>query len=142
MKALTDGPLVYIEDDEDDQFLFERAIKELNLRNQIHFFFNGQDALHYLETTEEKPLLILCDIMMPVLTGLELRQMIDQNEYLKQKAIPFIFYTTSAGPELVQQAYNGTIQGFHIKAQEYVEFKEQINLIINYWKSCLHPNSF
>ncbi|GAB3697865.1 hypothetical protein GCM10027592_22390 [Spirosoma flavus] len=142
MTTLTDGPIVYVDDDEDDQFLFGRAIKELGLLNEIRFFADGLGARAYLETTQEKPLLILCDINMPVMNGLEFRRLIDADEFLRKKSIPFIFYTTAAGPELVNLAYEGTIQGFHVKASEFVHYKEQLNLIISYWKACVHPNSF
>ncbi|GAB4023075.1 response regulator [Spirosoma koreense] len=142
MISLTDGPIVYIDDDEDDQFLFERAVRELTFTNKIHFFGSGQQALDYLETTDEKPLLILCDFSMPRMSGLDLRRQINRSDYLRQKSIPFLFYTTAASPDQVRQAYETTIQGFHIKAQEFQEFKAQIHLIITYWQSCLHPNSF
>lgn len=142
MLPLTDGPLVYIEDDEDDQFLFQQAVRELGFTNQIHAFGNGQEALTYLESTTDKPLLILCGLNMPVLGGLELRRIIDGNEYLKQKSIPFIYFTTAASPAQVAQAYRGDIQGFHVKGHEFGALKAQLHLIITYWQSCLHPNSF
>ncbi|MBD2703218.1 response regulator [Spirosoma sp. BT702] len=142
MKTLTNGPIIYVDDDEDDRFLFERAIRDLALPNEIRSFADGLEARSYLETTQEKPLLILCDINMPVMNGLEFRRLIDADEYLRKKSIPFVFYTTAAGPELVNLAYEGTIQGFHVKATEFSANKEQLNLIITYWKACIHPNSF
>ena len=142
MVPLTDGPLVYIDDDDDDQFLFQRAVQELGLTNQLHLFGNGLEALHYLESTTEKPLLILCDLTMPVMDGLELRRTVDGNEYLKQKSVPFIYFTTAASPNQVKQAYDGDIQGFHVKAHDFDALKAQLQLIITYWQACLHPNSF
>ena len=142
MVTLTDGPIIYIDDDEDDQFLFEQMLKELGLINKVRPFSDGQNALDYLKTTSDKPLLILCDLNMPMMNGIELHKHIDDDPYLKQKSIPFIFYTTAAGPEQVRQAYKGTVQGFHAKAQDLSEYRAQINLIITYWKACLHPNNF
>ena len=142
MTILSDGPLVYIDDDEDDQYLFEQAVREVGLLNPIHSFPNGLAALHYLETTSDKPLLILCDLNMPVLDGLGLQAAIDQSEYLRQKSIPFIFFTTAAHPDIVRQAYKGNLQGFHTKAALYSDLKEQVRLIVHYWQACLHPNSF
>jgi CheY-like chemotaxis protein len=142
MVAPTDGPILYINDDEDDHLLFREAINSLSLSNEIRFFVNGDEALAYLETTPENPFLILCDLIMPLRDGLELRQAIDSSDYLKQKAIPFIFFTTEASPSQVRQAYKGTIQGFHIKAPDFTRLKQQISLIIAYWHDCLHPNSF
>lgn len=138
----TTNPIIQIEDDEDDQFLVSKALTELSVPNPVHFFPNGQAALDYLLTASEQPLVILCDINMPLMNGLELRDQIDANPYLREKAIPFIFFTTSASADLVRAAYRGSIQGFHQKEQTFERLKEQLNLIISYWKNCLHPNSF
>lgn len=142
MIVVSNGPLVYIDDDEDDQLLFKQAVKELGFSNEIRSFSNGSAVLTYLETTTDEPLLLLCDLNMPLMDGLELRRRIDESEYLKQKSIPFIYFTTAASPEQVQQAYRGAIQGFHTKAMVFSDLKEQLQVIITYWQSCLHPNSF
>jgi CheY-like chemotaxis protein len=136
------GPIISIEDDADDQFLLKSVLEEMNVPNQIRFFENGLEALKYLEETKEQPFLILCDINMPVMNGLELRQYIDGNEYLRKKAIPFVFLSTSGNAALVETAYESTIQGFYKKESGFREFRKQIELIIEYWKACLHPNHF
>ena len=134
------GPIISIEDDEDDQLLIEIAVKTLKISNELHFFPNGQEALDYLETTAEKPLLILCDVNMPLMNGLELRKRINENEYLRRKSIPFIFLTTRPSQEDVQIAYDQTVQGFYEKPVQYKELQKQISLIVEYWQNCLHPN--
>ena len=135
------GPIVLIEDDEDDQFLIEKALKAQQLSNEIRFFANGQLALDYLEKTTEKPFLILCDINMPIMDGLELRQRINESDYLRGKAIPFIFLTTSSNAQSVEVAYQESVQGFYKKSPQYTGLQEQIRLIVDYWQSCLHPNN-
>ena len=135
------GPIISIEDDEDDQFLLERIVKQLNIPNEIRFFPNGQLALQYLIATDEQPFLILCDINMPIMNGLELRRRIIQSEYLRQKAIPFVYLTTAANTEIIREAYEAEVQGFFQKATDYAGFHNQIKLLFEYWKNCLHPNS-
>ena len=135
------GPIVYIDDDQDDQALFQMAVESLQIPNALRLFSNGLEALHYLETTEEKPLLILCDINMPLMSGIELRKHINQTEYLRRKAIPFVFYTTGVNSKLVEIAYDHTVQGFYEKARSYANLQQQIRLLVEYWENCLHPNS-
>lgn len=135
------GPLLIVEDDEDDQYMIRLALDQLKITNQIRFFANGQEALDYLSVTEEQPFLILCDINMPIMNGIELRKRINENEMLKQKAIPFIFLTTAANPDLVRTAYDATVQGFFKKTTSFDGMHEQLRLITAYWQSCLHPNS-
>lgn len=136
------GPILLIEDDEDDQFLISQAVQQLAIVNPVAVFHDGQEALYYLETTQEQPFLILCDINMPRLNGLELRARINQSEYLRKKAIPFVFLTTTASAETVREAYDESVQGFYQKAVSQAGLQAQLRLIVEYWQTCLHPNRF
>jgi len=52
------GPIVYIEDDEDDQYMMKEVIEDLQIPNQLRFFDDGEAAFEYLKDTQEKPFLI------------------------------------------------------------------------------------
>ncbi len=134
------GPIICIEDD-DDQQLVGAAIKELLVPNELIFFGDGETALNYLKSTTQKPFLVLCDTNLPGMNGIELRQQLNENEYLRKKSIPFLFVTTAASPALVQTAYDATVQGYFRKPHTFQELKEQLRLIITYWRACIHPNS-
>lgn len=135
------GPIVIIDDDVDDRDMIGAMLDELAIINPCRHFENGQAALDYLLNTAESPLLILCDINMPVMNRLELRDQIDADPYLKKKSIPFIFLTTSDSPILVSRAYSSNIQGYFKKFNSFQEGRDRLRLIINYWKYCLHPNN-
>lgn len=135
------GSILLIEDDEDDQLLITQAIQNLGIPNPIQVFPDGQQALTYIETTHEQPFLILCDINMPLLNGLELRAQINQSEPLRQKSVPFVFLTTTASADSVRQAYDESVQGFFQKANTQAGLCHQLRLIIDYWQACLHPNN-
>jgi CheY-like chemotaxis protein len=135
------GPIVCIEDDQDDQHLMSVAIKELQVTNELYFFSDGESAIQFLIDTPLKPFVIFCDINLPKTNGIELRKRLNDNEYLRKKSIPFIFVSTATSPETVQTAYDVTVQGFFRKPDTYSGLKEQIKLIMTYWKECLHPNS-
>jgi CheY-like chemotaxis protein len=135
------APIVVIEDDEDDQLFIQKAITSLAIVNPVVFFSNGVDAIAYLIAAPEAPLVILCDVNMPAMNGIELRQLIDLNAYLKKKCIPFVFLTTAADQGLVNTAYSLTIQGYFKKERTFVGLKEQMRSILDYWDKCLHPNS-
>ncbi|MDB5240692.1 MAG: histidine kinase, partial [Spirosoma sp.] len=135
------GPIICIEDDDDDQHLVSVAIKELQVSNELHFFGDGEAALEFLKSTPLKPFLILCDTNLPRMNGIELRKCLSENEYLRKKSIPFLFITTAASPALVQTAYDVTVQGYFKKPSTFKEMKQQLELIITYWRECIHPNS-
>lgn len=135
------APIVVIEDDEDDQLFIQKAINSLALVNPIVFFSTGAEAIAYLIDAREAPLVILCDVNMPAMNGIELRHLIDLNAYLKLKCIPFVFLTTAADQGLVNTAYRMTIQGYFKKERSFGGLTEQMRSILDYWDKCLHPNS-
>ena len=134
------GPIIVIEDDEDDQTLLTQVFKELGHSNKIIFFGDAEKALNYLTTSDVEPFIVLSDINMPKLNGLELRQKVHDNEDLRLKCIPYLFFTTSAEQEHVIDAYSKSVQGFFVKPSSYAQLKLMIGKIIAYWQECVSPN--
>ena len=134
------GPIIIIEDDLDDQFILAQIFKELGVKNEVQFFGDGEKALEYLTGTAIEPFIIFSDINMPRLNGMELRNKVHENEDLRLKSIPYLFFTTSAEQQSVIDAYSKSIQGFFIKPTEYQELKATIHSIIDYWTRCVSPN--
>ena len=134
------GPIVIIEDDQDDQDLLKEIFTELNYSNECIYFGNGKLALDYLTTSNIRPFLILSDINMPQLNGFQLRDMIQNNDELRLKCIPYLFFTTAANPTMVVQAYTKSAQGLFVKPSEYSEFIRVIRNIVEYWKDCRAPD--
>jgi len=68
------GPVIIIEDDQDDKELLEEVFKKLNYPNQLLFFKDGEEALIFLNEMSVVPFLILSDINLPRLDGFALRE--------------------------------------------------------------------
>ena len=134
------GPIIFVEDDLDDQELLKEAILQLKIQNSYKFFNNGLEALGYLETTTEQPFIIFSDINMPLLNGMELRHTIYNNEYLREKSIPFVFLTTASNKLLVKEAFDLSVQGFFRKPETFSELHSTIKQILEYWGKSKHPN--
>lgn len=134
------GPIIIIEDDLDDQEVLIDVFKELDYPNEIIFFGDGIEALEYLIATEIEPFIIFSDINMPKLSGMELREKIHENEDLRVKSIPYLFFSTSAQQQHVVDAYSKSIQGFFVKPAIYSEIKAVIKTIVTYWQTCVSPN--
>lgn len=135
----TDEPIIVIDDDLDDQFLIKKICEDLEIKHPILFFDDGRELLKYLRAASENPFLIICDINMPVMTGLELRREISTDEILKLKSIPFVFLSTAASPAQIKEAYLLTVQGFFIKPTTIDKLKQTFKLIFGYWNECKHP---
>jgi CheY-like chemotaxis protein len=136
------GPIIVIEDDLDDQMLLEETFQKLNYPNKVIFFADGYDALAYIEKTDVKPFLILSDINMPKIGGFELRQKVQNNEALKVRCIPYLFFTTGSNRQAVYEAYAMSAQGFFIKPSSIGELESIIRKIVEYWQECFSPSQF
>jgi CheY-like chemotaxis protein len=134
------GAIIIIEDDADDQAFFKDVLTELNYQNEIIFFNDGQDALTYLLSETSEPFIVFSDINMPKLNGIELRKQIHENEDIRLKTIPYLFFTTSAEQEAVIDAYSKSIQGFFIKPTSFEDLKAMMKIIIEYWQKCESPS--
>ncbi|KVV16265.1 response regulator [Flavobacterium sp. TMP13] len=133
------GAIVVVEDDIDDQEMFKDVFSELNYKNEIIFCSDGQQALNYLTATAAEPFIVFSDINMPNLNGIELRKQIHENENIRIKTIPYLFFTTSAEHDAVVEAYSKSIQGFFIKPSSYNDLKDVLKTIIEYWQKCESP---
>lgn len=139
---MKEGPIILIEDDLDDQEIFRDIVKELNTPNELIILDNCPEAFKYLKATTEQPFIIFCDVNLPVQSGIEFKKQIDNDPDLRKKSIPFIFYSTSVNQETVNEAYTKmTVQGFFRKKENFQEIKSNIKLILEYWKTCKHPNT-
>ncbi|MCF0056344.1 response regulator [Dyadobacter sp. CY356] len=134
------GPIVIIEDDVDDQLILTEIFAELPYENELVFFDDGIQALEYLTNTEIEPFLVLSDINMPKLNGMELRDKIHNNEDLRLKSIPYLFFSTAAEQKDVIDAYSRSIQGFFVKPSNYDKLKQIMVKIVDYWQECESPN--
>lgn len=136
------GPIIIIEDDEDDQFMLKEAFKKLDYKYTLVFFSDGNEALEYLTKHEITPFLILSDVNMPKINGFELREKVHTNSLLQLKCIPYLFFTTNADKKSVVNAYSMSVQGFFVKPSEYNELEKTIKIITDYWSECIAPNEY
>ena len=134
------GPIIFIEDDLDDQEILFEVFNLLDFKNEIIFFGDGEQALHYLTETEIEPFIIFSDINMPKLGGMELRAKVHENEDLRLKSIPYLIFSTVAEQSNVVDAYSKSVQGFFIKPSNFNELRDLMKNIVEYWQKCVSPN--
>ena len=138
----SNGPIVIVDDDEDDIEIIQMAIAQLKLVNETKFFSSTKDALEYIQKPDVLPFIILSDINMPVQNGFAFRNVIKKNEDLDVKCIPFLFITTGATEEVVSQAYAAKAQGIFQKPPSIKKWSAMLQDIVDYWTECMAPGHF
>ncbi len=138
----SNGPVIIIEDDADDQEMLQEVFDKLAYENKVVFFPDGEQALEFLNRTDITPFLILSDINMPKLNGFELREKIRTDAELDLKCIPYLFFSTASNQKSVIDAYSLSVQGFFVKQNKFSELEKTVSVIMEYWKRCVAPNNF
>lgn len=133
------GVFVFIDDDKEEHFLLKMAMKNIGLGNQIVSCMNGQEAYNYLKETNDEIFIILSDMNMPIMDGLELKRLIEITPELKIKAIPFVFHSNSSSNAEIKAAYACNIQGYLRKAPSVEGTVKSLQRIIALWTDCVHP---
>lgn len=125
--------ILLVEDNEGDILLTREAFQEAKIRNEILVAMDGQEALKMLHSGEFLPDLILLDINLPKLDGLELLAIIKKDDSLK--SIPVIMLTTSSAGYDISNAYANHANCFITKPVDLDRFMEVIKAIEQFWIS-------
>jgi CheY-like chemotaxis protein len=138
---MTKGPIIIVDDDMDDHEIYAEAINAIGVSNEIRYFTDAKDVLDYLLTTEEQPFIILSDINMPGMTGLQLKKNIQDDPYLCTKGIPFVFISTDASKVSVRYAHALSVQGYFKKPDTLEGIRTMFQTVFTYWEMCKHINN-
>lgn len=125
--------IMLIEDDSVDAMTVKRAMRELHVTNSMIHCLNGEEGLKYLTDPEmELPFVILLDLNMPKMSGIEFLKAV--KTYAELKPIPVVVLTTSKERQDVQDSFELGAAGYMIKPVDYVKFTEVINTVMLYWR--------
>ena len=121
-------PILLIEDDNVDVMTVERAFKDLKITNQLVNMANGEEALEFLKTeSNKKPCVILLDLNMPKMNGIEFLRIIKADNALKK--IPVVVMTTSRAEQDIVESFRLGAAGYMVKSIDYKQFAETIMAI-------------
>jgi len=132
--------IIFLDDEPSEHLLMRTALEHLGHGNRMISFYNGQDALEFIKNCDKHIFLILSDLNMPKMNGLELKRIIDGTPELRLKAIPFIFHSSSANPLEIKEAYSLNIQGYFRKHADVTQTMDCLAVIISFWEQCVHPD--
>jgi len=131
--------ILLVEDNPDDIQITQRALKEAKVINRLWIVRDGQEALDFLYhrgnfqdvAKSPKPGLILLDINLPKVNGLDVLKKIKEDSNLKR--IPTVVLTVSRRDEDIVRSYNYGCNSFIQKPVEFEKFVEAVKIIGLYW---------
>lgn len=132
-------PILLVEDDRVDVMTVKRALREIQVANEVIVAANGEEALAYLRNPgNARPGFILLDINMPRMNGIEFLRIAKDDPSLR--IIPVIILTTSKDEKDRFDSFNLSVAGYMIKPVDYPQFVEVMRAIRDYWNLSEQPN--
>ncbi len=131
--------IILVEDNLSDADLITRALAKSNVANKILHLKDGQEALDYLFSegkwkgvkTSNLTKLILLDLKMPKISGLEVLKKIKSNE--ETKKIPVVVLTSSKEDPDIQECYKLGVNSYVVKPLGFDEFSKTVSQLGMYW---------
>jgi CheY-like chemotaxis protein len=125
-------PILLVEDDRVDAMTVKRALKDLNVANLLVHTLNGEEALNHLRAESNgNPCVILLDLNMPKMNGVEFLKVVKADDMLK--SIPVVVLTTSQEEQDVVESFKLSAAGYIVKPVDYKKFVEAMRTIDIYW---------
>ncbi len=129
--------ILVIDDDKIDSMTIKRAFKDNDIPHKLIFKQNGEEAIDFLEENiNDKPFLIILDLNMPKMNGLEFLKIIREKKELK--IIPVVVLTTSRSEKDKLESYKLGISSYIIKSVDYHDFVK----VIGKFKAYMEINEF
>ncbi|MGB2232134.1 MAG: response regulator [Flavobacteriaceae bacterium] len=125
--------VLLIEDDTIEVMKLNRTITKLKLNHKIVIANNGEEALKTLKVDNFLPDIILLDLNMPKMNGIEFLSILKSDENLRY--IPAIILTTSKNQKDLLECYKIGIAGYVLKPLKYEDYILKIQNLLDYW-SC------
>lgn len=131
--------VLIVEDNQEDVELIMRALRKHNLANDVKVIDDGQDALDYLMETgpyenlgiHEQPKVILLDLKLPKVSGIEILRKVKSHE--KTKHVPIVVLTSSKELPDLQECYELGVNSYIVKPVEFENFVKAVTDLGFYW---------
>ncbi len=124
--------ILLVEDNLNDAELTVRALKKSNLANHLLHLENGQEALDFLfQEKNRMPKLVLLDLKMPKVDGLEVLRRLKSDE--KKKVIPVVVLTSSKEESDIVETYKLGVNAYIVKPVDFDQFVKAVAQLGLFW---------
>jgi CheY-like chemotaxis protein len=137
--------VLLVEDNPQDEMLILRAVRKINLANQVHVARDGQQAIDYLFRIGEfadressgLPAVVLLDISLPRLSGIQVLERLRADP--RTRLLPVVMLTSSDEERDRLQSYENGANSFVRKPLDFAEFAETVARLGVYWLATNQP---
>ncbi|MBG6109621.1 CheY-like chemotaxis protein [Flavobacterium sp. CG_23.5] len=127
--------ILLVEDDEVDVMNVKRAFTKNNIKNELYVAGNGVEALDMLRSgIVPLPRIIILDINMPKMNGIEFLKVLREDENLKNISV-FVMTTSNEDSDKIN-AYNLNVAGYILKPLSFEKFITSVATLKNFWSLC------
>lgn len=130
-------PIVLVEDNPDDERLTLRALRRGNLTNPVVVARNGEEALTIILAAEPLPSVVLLDLKLPKIDGLEVLKRLRSQEHTKR--LPVVILTSSSEERDIIESYNLGANSYVRKPVDFDQFTEAVSQLGLYWALINEP---
>ncbi len=130
-ESMQKAVILLVEDDANDEELILRALKGCSFAGDVHVARDGQEAVDYVSSDAAPPNLIILDLKLPKMGGLEVLQAMRLQN--RTRLIPVVVFTSSVEQTDVLASYDLGVNSYVRKPVDYQEFNETIRLLVKYW---------
>src|SRR3989441_569736 len=128
---MKDAIILLVEDNADDEALTRRALQKHNLKNELVVAHDGQEALDYLFKGGRLPQLILLDLKLPKVDGLEVLRRLRADE--RTRLLPVVILTSSNEERDLVAGYSLGANSYVRKPVDFTEFIGAVRQLGLYW---------
>ena len=125
--------ILLIEDNLIEIMKMKRTISFLELNHTINEAKNGEEAIEFLKDKSKLPDIILLDLNMPKISGIEFLSILKKDDSLKH--IPTIILTTSDNDKDLIECYKIGVSGYILKPLKYEDYVKKIQITLAYWST-------
>jgi CheY-like chemotaxis protein len=145
MEKKVKGPLLVVEDSNEDFKMLQRLMRRMEVQNPIYRCTNGDEIFNFLYQEGDysdpdmapRPSAILLDLNLPGMDGRDILERLKQDRSFKK--IPIVVFTTSSNPRDVELCYQKGANGYLIKPMDFQELQKTVQAFVDYWLEANTP---
>ncbi|ESA34247.1 chemotaxis protein [Leptolyngbya sp. Heron Island J] len=130
-------PIFLVEDNPDDEKLTIRALQRSNITNEVQVARDGEEALKMILSATPLPCVVLLDLKLPKIDGIDVLQQIRANE--RTRFLPVVILTSSSEEGDIVESYSGGANGYVQKPVDFKQFTAVVTQLGLFWALINEP---